>query len=396
MAQYKVPQDVEAEDKLLGPFTFRQFIYLMVAAGCIALAVALFRLFPLLAIIPAPIAIFFAVLALPLKKDQPMETYLAAIISYHLKPRKRIWTPGQRESTILITAPKKIEAPRARDITGEEASHRLSFLANVIDTEGYAIQDSLNNTFREDFVAENSDVVDMMDNYSSPVINQMVNQNTISRHDQIVQQMREAIAAEEAAQNQQNPYSRSRISHDFNINVANPSNLYSVPTAPSANFTNNNNVYNIQAQTQPVAPQPIQSQPQQVQQIQSQIPQSQQQPQPVQTPQQPQAQPIQQVPTNPEPAEEKPKYQTYTGDVDPLSSSSVIQPFDKVERENAERRAAVNKARLTALANNPDFSIETIAKEADRVVPDNSPSSNNSPKPPGKSSDNEIFVSLQH
>ena len=31
MATYKVPQDVEAEDKLLGPFTFRQFIYLLIA-----------------------------------------------------------------------------------------------------------------------------------------------------------------------------------------------------------------------------------------------------------------------------------------------------------------------------------------------------------------------------
>ena len=31
MAQYKVPQDVEAEDKLIGPFSFRQFIYLGVA-----------------------------------------------------------------------------------------------------------------------------------------------------------------------------------------------------------------------------------------------------------------------------------------------------------------------------------------------------------------------------
>ena len=38
MAQYKVPQDVEAEDKLLGPFTFRQFVYLMIIGGLIGLA----------------------------------------------------------------------------------------------------------------------------------------------------------------------------------------------------------------------------------------------------------------------------------------------------------------------------------------------------------------------
>ncbi|NTW61726.1 PrgI family protein, partial [Candidatus Saccharibacteria bacterium] len=32
MAVYKVPQDVEAEDKLIGPFTFRQFVYLIIVA----------------------------------------------------------------------------------------------------------------------------------------------------------------------------------------------------------------------------------------------------------------------------------------------------------------------------------------------------------------------------
>ena len=78
MAQYKVPQDVEADDKLIGPFSFRQFVYLLVAAGLIALMVGLFQLFPLLAIIPIPFILLFGALALPLKKDQPMETYLAA------------------------------------------------------------------------------------------------------------------------------------------------------------------------------------------------------------------------------------------------------------------------------------------------------------------------------
>ena len=125
MAQYKVPQDVEADDKLVGPFTFRQLVYIFVAAGLIALAVGLFNIFPLLAIIPVPFVLFLLVLASPFKKDQPMETYLAAILNFYLKPNKRFWNPGQRESTIAITAPKKIEGPRIRAISEDEASHRL-------------------------------------------------------------------------------------------------------------------------------------------------------------------------------------------------------------------------------------------------------------------------------
>lgn len=58
MAVYKVPQDVEADDKLIGPFSFRQFIYLIIAAIAIALAWGLSQLFIPLAIIPLPIIIF--------------------------------------------------------------------------------------------------------------------------------------------------------------------------------------------------------------------------------------------------------------------------------------------------------------------------------------------------
>ena len=68
MARYTVPQDVEAEDKLIGPFSFRQFVYLIIAAIGIGGCWALFSVFPPLAIIPLPIVILFGILALPLKK----------------------------------------------------------------------------------------------------------------------------------------------------------------------------------------------------------------------------------------------------------------------------------------------------------------------------------------
>ena len=61
MAQYKVPQDVEAEDKLLGPFTFRQFIYLLIAFALAGVAFLLFKIFPVLVIIPVPFIIFLMI-----------------------------------------------------------------------------------------------------------------------------------------------------------------------------------------------------------------------------------------------------------------------------------------------------------------------------------------------
>lgn len=194
MAQYKVPQDVEADDKLLGPFSFRQFVYLLIAAILIAIAVGLFQIFPLLAIIPLPPVLLLGALALPLRKDQPMETYLAAIVSYFLKPRTRTWNPGQRESTILITAPKiKDDKPRVRDISGEEATHRLSFLADIVDTEGYAIKGVSASSMRDDLVAEANATNDMFEGNHFNSLEVTVSQDEQARRAEVMQEMRQAI-----------------------------------------------------------------------------------------------------------------------------------------------------------------------------------------------------------
>lgn len=192
MAQYKVPQDVEADDKLLGPFSFRQLVYLLAAGGLVALAVGLAQLFPLLAIIPLPPVLLFVALALPLKKDQPMEAYLAAIVSYYMKPRTRTWKAGQRDSTIKIIAPKKIPAPRTRDITEEEATHRLSFLADIVDTEGYAIKGIQPNTaVREELVEEAAGAVDIFEGQQFDNLQSAIVEDETVRHERMMQQMQQ-------------------------------------------------------------------------------------------------------------------------------------------------------------------------------------------------------------
>lgn len=193
MASYKVPQDVEADDKLLGPFTFRQFIYLIIISILCATVWWIFNVIPLLSIIPIPFIIFFSILALPIRKEQPMETYLAAIISFYLKPRTRFWTPGQSENTITISAPKKIEKPRTRNISNEEINNRLSFLANIIDSEGYAIYDNPTSSMSQDFLAEASNVTDIFDPNPSSNVNQILAKEEQEKRTEILNQMRSAF-----------------------------------------------------------------------------------------------------------------------------------------------------------------------------------------------------------
>lgn len=141
MATYKVPQDVEADDKLLGPFSFRQFVYLIIVALAVGFAWLLGQIFIGLIFIPMPIIFFFGALALPLKKDQPMEAYLGALISfYFIKPRKRLWVPDGIESLVEITAPRQVEPDRVKNISQHEAAARLSYLADIIDSRGWAVR----------------------------------------------------------------------------------------------------------------------------------------------------------------------------------------------------------------------------------------------------------------
>ena len=201
MAVYKVAQDVEADDKLIGPFSFRQFIYLIIVAISIALAWGLSHVFVGLAIIPLPLIVFFGALALPLRKDQPMEVYMAALVSYYLKPRKRMWTPDGIESLIEITAPTVIEVQRTKDIDEMEAERRLSYLADIADTRGWAVRHSAqpvaNNSMITDAYFEAQQTEDVLDDRGGVAqsIDTMITQADERRREVMIAKMHQTAPA---------------------------------------------------------------------------------------------------------------------------------------------------------------------------------------------------------
>ena len=144
MAVYKVIQDVEAEDKLLGPLTFKSFIYAIIAGTC---AFINFRLF----LVESPVKwifivmflapmILFGVLASPLGRDQPTEVWLLSRIRFFLKPRLRIWDQEGIDELVTVTAPKKIERQLSDGLSQSEVRSRLKTLASTLDTRGWAIK----------------------------------------------------------------------------------------------------------------------------------------------------------------------------------------------------------------------------------------------------------------
>ena len=193
MSVYKVPQDVEAEDKLLGPFSFRQFVFLIIAVISLGLAYALARILLPLGLIPVPIALFFGALALPLRKDQPMDVYLAAVISFMLKPKRRLWQPDGIEYLVEVTAPKTEETTRRNSYDQEEVQRRLSYLANLVDSRGWSIRgvNNPNSSMQADLYNEAQTAFDPLDETGATAQNiaNLIDQSDARRRQAMIQTM---------------------------------------------------------------------------------------------------------------------------------------------------------------------------------------------------------------
>lgn len=141
MASYKVIQDIEAEEKLLGPLTLHQFIYAGIAAVCGFLTYfVIARGVGFLAIIFFPPTILAGFLAFPWGRDQPTEIWALAKLRFYLKPRKRTWDQTGAKELVVITAPKREVIDYTGGLSSGEVKSRLNALAEMIDTHGWAIK----------------------------------------------------------------------------------------------------------------------------------------------------------------------------------------------------------------------------------------------------------------
>lgn len=141
MATYKLIQDIEAEDHILGPLTLRQFIYGLVAAFLYYISfVVITKHVTILLVLFLPFALFLTFFAFPFRRDQPTEVWALAKLRFLVKPRKRIWSQSGIKNLVTITVPKKIEQHLTNGLSETEVQNRLKTLALTIDTRGWAVK----------------------------------------------------------------------------------------------------------------------------------------------------------------------------------------------------------------------------------------------------------------
>src|SRR5580658_8123021 len=107
MAIYKVLQDIEAEDKILGPLTLRQFIFGLITAFLLYICfICIAKGAPYLLVIFLPPALLAGFFAYPFGRDQPTEVWAVAKLRFLFKPRRRMWDQSGVKELVTITVPK--------------------------------------------------------------------------------------------------------------------------------------------------------------------------------------------------------------------------------------------------------------------------------------------------
>lgn len=131
--EYQVPQFIEVEDKIIGPLTFKQFIYLTGAAG---LCVVFFSYLPfwLAALLSLPVVGLAVALSFYRVNNKPLIDMIEAGFNYYTAKKLLLWkqpVPGTTVTEERDAAPQVSEARAAPRIS----RGKLSELAWSLDVK---------------------------------------------------------------------------------------------------------------------------------------------------------------------------------------------------------------------------------------------------------------------
>lgn len=132
--QFVVPQFIDAEAKIIGPVTARQFVILLVTAGIDGFAYALFDK-TLFIIATLPIAGLGLVIAFVKINGQDFHFFLLNILMTFRKPKLRVWgkdvSPAYLRQFIERPAPPPPKVSMQKDFVHASRLNELSLMVNT-------------------------------------------------------------------------------------------------------------------------------------------------------------------------------------------------------------------------------------------------------------------------
>lgn len=131
--RYQVPQFIEVEDKIIGPLTIKQFVYLVGGAG---MSFIIYTYLPLIVAIVLIAVIIPLSLALAFYKinNKPFIDFMESAFVYYTKQNLYIWRKEKREIEQMETkdtTENQIYVPRLSDSKLKELSWSLDINENL-------------------------------------------------------------------------------------------------------------------------------------------------------------------------------------------------------------------------------------------------------------------------
>ena len=130
--QFQVPQFIEVEDKIFGPLTFKQFIYVMGGGGASYL---IWRVLPLWVAGPLMIGIGGAAASLAFMQwnGRPFIISLESAFFYILRAKLYLWNNARRDKSAQTSVVKVSEAETSQVYIPKLSDSKLHELAWSLD-----------------------------------------------------------------------------------------------------------------------------------------------------------------------------------------------------------------------------------------------------------------------
>lgn len=135
MGEYQVPQFIEVEDKIFGPLTLKQFIYIAGGAGLTAVIILYLPL--LIAIVVAiPVVALTAALAFYKVNNKSFIEMIEAGFNYYTKGRLYLWKREEHIQAPQAPAPVETEAERKQKLgLSQSKLHDLAWSLDIKDKQ---------------------------------------------------------------------------------------------------------------------------------------------------------------------------------------------------------------------------------------------------------------------
>lgn len=128
--RFQVPQFIEVEDKIFGPLTLKQFLYLAGGGAAIFLAKQILPFF-LFVIVAALIAGAAAALAFVKINNRPFVIFLSHALGYYTGKRLYIWRKEEKKPVKRELVPAEMAMPSAMPKLTEKHLQDLAWSLDI-------------------------------------------------------------------------------------------------------------------------------------------------------------------------------------------------------------------------------------------------------------------------